>query len=193
MSKNFIIFMGPQGSGKSTQAKLLAQKLGYQFISSGEVLRDLKQKNDPLNAELEKYWLNGQLVPNELMYQILFPVFRDPDVPGFVIDGFPRELVQVNALIDFLEGIRANLSHVFYLKVSYEECINRIKGRILELNRPDETEEAIKTRLDIYYKQTEPLLLEYKKMGRLYEIDGEQSIENIHADVMTHFTHLINV
>lgn len=193
MTKNFIIFMGPQGSGKSTQAKLLAQKLGYMFISSGEVLRELKAKNDARSIELESYWLNGELVPNHLMCAILFPIFKDTDAPGFVIDGFPRELVQVEALLKFLDEIDANLSHVFYLNVGEEECIKRIKLRILELKRLDESEDAIKKRLEIYHKQTEPLLDEYKKIGRLCEVDGEQSVENIHQEVMTHFSPVLEI
>jgi len=185
--KNFIFIFGTQGSGKSTQAEILSKKIGYEHVSSGELLREMRDKKDPLGVELaEKYWLKGSLVPNDQMEKILFRKFTESDVPGFVVEGYPRNIHQLH---DFIKMEMSNdwfLEIVYYIMVSEEVCMERIHKRVGLEHRADETPEAIKRRLDIYYAETTPVIDEVEKMGLLVKIDGERSIESISYDMGGH-------
>ncbi len=185
--KNFVLILGPQSSGKSTQAKLLAEHIDYKFISSGKLLRRLSEADNPIGKKLSAYWIKGELVPDELMEEILYPILEREDTKGFVLDGYPRNVEQLKDFLGFLDMKDWLIIHVLYFDVSEEECMRRIKIRAETEKRLDETEEAIKTRLSIYHKETEPLLEEYEKMGVLRRIDGERSIEDIQSDLQTYF------
>lgn len=187
MKKDFIMVLGPQGSGKSTQAKLLAESLKYKFISTGQLVRDLSDSLDPKRFEFEKYWKKGALIPDQMIEDLLFKKILNDDVCGFVLDGYPRNINQLKSFLNFLKQNEFLLSKVFYVHVSDNECLKRIKIRVTLENRADETEEAISKRLDIYHNETEPLLEEYRKLGILLQIDGERSIEEIQADIQKHF------
>lgn len=184
MIKDFICVLGPQGSGKSTQAKLIADFLGYEFISSGELVRNLSESNDPRAIEFEKYWKFGALVPNSLVENLFFENLERSESKGFVLDGYPRNEVQIKHFSFFLEKQNWRISKAFYILVSDSECIRRIRIRAEQENREDEkNEESILERLRIYHKETEPLLNEYRKIGVLCEINGERSIDEIIDDI----------
>lgn len=187
MSKNIVLIYGPQGSGKSTQAKQLAEYLGYKFISSGQTLRELKDAKNPIEERLSSYWIKGDLVPDDLIEEILFPIIEKSDTPGFVIDGYPRTPSQLNSFLSFINMNDFTLDRAVYLDVSQEECLKRLKIRADIENRLDETDEAITTRIIIYFEKTQPLLNVYKNMNILEDIDGERTIEEIQADIRSRF------
>jgi adenylate kinase len=185
--KNFVLILGAQSSGKSTQAKLLADYIGYKFISSGKLLRRLSEADNPIGKKLSAFWIKGDLVPDEFMEEILYPILEKEDAKGFVLDGYPRNVEQLKDFLGFLDMKDWLIIHVFYFDVTEEECMRRIKIRAETEKRLDETEDAIKTRLKIYHQETEPLLSEYEKMGVLRKIDGEKSIEDIQSNLQTYF------
>ena len=185
--KDFILILGPQSSGKSTQGKLLAEHLGYKFVSSGQVLRDLGERDNPVGAKLKEYWVSGELVPDELIEEILFPIFENENYPGFIIDGYPRNIGQLNSFLSFLGINDWAIGKIFYVHVGEEECLKRLKLRSDIEKRPDEHEEAVRKRFQIYHNLTEPLLIEYERMGKLLKIDGERSIEDIQNDLKGYF------
>lgn len=188
MIKNVILILGPQGSGKSTQAIQLAEFLNYHFISSGQEIRKVSESNTPLAEKLKSFWKDGHLVPDELVEkEIIFPLMEASDKNGFVIDGYPRNIEQINSFLNFLDKNEWAISHVFFLFVGEEECVKRLKIRQQTENREDETDELIKERLKVYHQETEPLLAEYMKMGRLHRIDGERDIESIQSDMRNYF------
>ncbi len=182
--KKFIFIIGPQGSGKSTQAEILAKKLNYLHISSGKVLREMKEKKDPLGVSLaNNFWLKGNLVPDDKIDAILFKKFEESDVPGFVVDGYPRNLNQLQLFLKHENDNEWYILFAYYLMVSEDICLERIESRIAIEKREDETSEAIKKRLEIYYKDTLPIINEFDKMGILRKINGEQSIEEISFEI----------
>lgn len=186
--KDFILMLGPQSSGKSTQAKQLAEHLGYKFISSGKLLRRLSEANNPIGVKLSQYWIKGDLVPDDLIEEVIYPVFEHEDVAGFVVDGYPRNLGQLKGFLPFLEMNGWKISKVFYLSVSEAEALRRIKIRSETEHRLDEAnEESIRHRIDIYHKETEPLLNEYSNMGILTKVDGERTIEEIQTELRNYF------
>lgn len=185
--KKFILIFGPQGSGKSTQAKLLAEHLGYAHVSSGGMLRDMKDKNVPLSEELSKYWLKGELVPDELIQRIIFQTFETSKDEGFVMEGFPRNLLQLNAFLDFVHAHDWMIVRAYYVMVSEEECLNRIRKRIEIEHREDEDEDSLKKRLYDYYSKTVPVIEEFEKMSLLTRVDGEDTVENISSEIKSDY------
>lgn len=165
-----ILLIGPQGSGKSTQAKLLAEYLKVPFISTGDIFREMAQKPaDLLGRMVKKILDEGKLVDDETTSKIVKDRLSQPDCQsGFVIDGYPRTLEQVK-IFD------PEFDQVFYLDVPEEEVIKRLVKR----GRADDTEELIRMRLNLYYQQTQPLLDYYRNLRVLLEIDGTGSIEEV--------------
>ena len=187
MNKDFILILGPQGSGKTTQARKLARFLGYKFISSGRTLRKLSTEKNPIGLKLSEYWIKGELVPDELMESVLFPMIEKKNAKGLVIDGYPRDVAQLKSFLSFLDLNQWAISHVFYLHVGEEESLKRLVDRREKEQRADESSEAIAKRFQLYHQETEPLLEEYTKMHRLTKIDGERTIEEIQEDLRSRF------
>ncbi len=183
MSREIILVLGPQGSGKSTQAKLLADYLDYQFLSTGQMIREASQKHNDLAENLNRYQLLGKLVPDEIVEKMLFDRITESDSLGFVIDGFPRDKKQLEDFLNFIEDNGYDFNHAFYLDVSLRECLNRLRLRREIENRPDETDGAIKTRLNVYFSNTEPLLSKYDRLGVLEKVNGEKSIQEIQDNI----------
>ena len=171
-----IIVMGPQGSGKSTQAVLLAKKFGLKHVSLGELLRKEASELSESGRRLAEYLNRGDLAPHRDVMRIIHYALPQDD---FVVEGFPRELRQVK---EFKRG----LDRVIYIKLEDSEGIKRIlAGRKIgskgfdRSHREDDTPEAIKKRLDIFHQETEPVLDYYRGKGLLTEVDGNGTIDEV--------------
>ncbi len=168
-----ILLIGPQGSGKSTQAKLLAQYLQVPVISTGDIFRKLVQEDTDMGRLLKKILDEGQLVDDQTTCRIVKERLSQSDCrTGLVMDGYPRNLEQMK-IFD------PKFDKVFHLKVADEEVIKRLMDR----GRGDDTMDAIKTRLALYCEQTRPLLDYYGGQGIFIEIDGTGSIEKIQEEI----------
>ena len=174
--------MGPQGSGKSTQARLLADKLNMVLISTGTILRDLYAAGDPKGLKAEEYWAEGHLVPNELMHEILVRFLNEhPNAHGYVVEGFPREAGQYTE-IERLFGKPATA--VVDLTVDKEIYIQRIESRKVIEQRKDETPEAISRRLAAFQEHTQPLIDRFRQDGvPVILVDGVKPIEDVHHQI----------
>jgi len=196
-----LVFVGPQGSGKGTQAKRIATKLGLCHISTGDLLREVV---GDLKVEVDRFMKEGKLVPDELIIRILKKKLESEECKkGFILDGFPRNLAQAEELEKIVD-----IDKVIEISISDEESVKRISGRrncvkcgaIYNINtsprpkvegvcdecggklfqRKDDNEEALKKRLRVYHEETESIL----KMYTFMRIDGEQSIEKVESDII---------
>ncbi len=183
-----IIFYGPEGSGKSTQGKLLAEKLKIPHLVSGDLVRKYAKLDKGIMGEICREGLRkGHYIADSEMFVLWKHRLKEPDVNnGFIIDGFPRNMDQVLFLEEKLKKYNKREDIVFFLKVSEKESINRLLKRARK--NPDgslhDSPELIKERLRRYKKEEKNVLEYYKKKGLLVVIDGEQSIEAIHRDIM---------
>jgi len=189
MSKN-IIFYAPEGAGKSTQAKMLAEKLGVPCLISGDLVRwgaefDKGMIGDVCRESLSK----GYYVADSEMFVLWKGRLKQPDTQnGWVIDGFPRNMTQAEFLADKVEKYGKRIDLVFYLKVREEVSIARLlkRGRKNPDGSTNDTEELIKERLRRYHAEEEAVLAYYRAAGVLVEINGEQDIESVHSEIMSH-------
>ncbi|MDD2822732.1 MAG: nucleoside monophosphate kinase [Candidatus Daviesbacteria bacterium] len=164
-----IMMVGPQGSGKTTQAKILAEKLGYKYLGTGEMFREIIQKKEPGFEQLVELFEKGQLVDDQTTCELVKSTLNKPEYQdGVVIDGYPRTVAQKNI---FDPGFDI----ILYIKVADEIAIQRLSSR----GRADDTPEAIEKRLDIYHHETGPLLDIFLNEGKLWVVDGEQSVEAV--------------
>lgn len=181
---NLVIFGAP-GSGKGTQSEKLIETYGLFHISTGEVLRDQIAKGTELGKTADKFISNGQLIPDELMVNILSdlldsnPATRD----GVIFDGFPRTIPQAVALNEMLAKRSAQVNAVVGLEVADDELIDRLIKRGVESGRSDDNLETIQKRLAVYHSQTQPLRDFYVNEGKYLSIKGSGSIDDIFADI----------
>ncbi|MBQ2554661.1 MAG: adenylate kinase [Prevotella sp.] len=182
--RNIVIFGGP-GSGKGTQSDLIIEKYGLNHISTGEVLRAEISKQTPLGITAQKYIDNGQLIPDDLMIDILSKVYDEfgKDHEGVIFDGFPRTIPQAEALKSMLSARGHCISAMLELDVPEEELTKRLLLRGQLSGRSDDNEETIRKRLSVYHSQTAPLIEWYKQEGLHRHIDGLGSLERIFADI----------
>ncbi|MCU4138741.1 MAG: Adenylate kinase or related kinase [Thermodesulfobacteria bacterium] len=202
-----IIFLGPPGAGKGTQAKVLVEKYGIPQISTGDMLREHVAKGTELGLKAKEYMEKGQLVPDEIILSMVKERLSQDDAQkGFILDGFPRTVAQAEALDKLLEEMGKKIEYVLALIVPDEELVTRLTGRRTCKNcgmmyhikfkppkvegkcdacggelyqRPDDNEETVRNRLKVYHEQTAPLIEYYRKKGVLFEVDGNKSIEEI--------------
>ena len=168
-----IIFLGAQGSGKSTQAKMLAEELNLPYIEMGQLLRDKSKEDDEEASQIRQALETGNLVKDEITEDILKQrLEREDSKNGFILDGYPRNKKQLDTMTE-------EIDKVFYVNVSDPESVARLMLR----GRADDSEELIKRRLDLYHSETEPLLEHFKNEGILEEINGEQTIEQVHEEL----------
>lgn len=182
--KNIVIFGAP-GSGKGTQSDLIIEKYGLGHISTGDVLRSEIKKGTELGKTAASYIDKGQLIPDELMVDILASVYDGfgTDHPGVIFDGFPRTIPQAEALKKMLEERGHCIAAMIELDVPEEELMTRLIKRGQESGRSDDNAETIKKRLDVYHSQTAPLIEWYEKEGIRHHINGLGALDRIFGDI----------
>lgn len=172
--------MGPPGAGKGTQASVIAGRLGIPAISTGDIFRANVTQGTPLGVQAKQYMDAGEYVPDEVTNDMVRARLREPDArDGFLLDGYPRTLAQV----DFLDGVLAErgqaLERVLELTVDTEEVVARLLRRALDQGRTDDTEDVVRRRLEVYTEQTAPLLAVYRDRGLLVQVDGLGPIDQV--------------
>lgn len=176
-----VALVGPPGSGKSTQGKLLSQKLGVPFISAGDLLRKEVEEGTPLGKVIQPIIERGDLAPVWAVKKIIHERIAQPDTrDGVILDGYPRNLEQARLLDDFLPEMGWEKVRVIEIKVPREEILKRLAGR----GRRDDTPEVIRERLQVYERETAPLLRHYRSLGQLDTIDGAGTVEEVHGRML---------
>lgn len=178
--KNIVIFGAP-GAGKGTQSEKMIKHYGLGHISTGDVLRNEIKNGTELGKTAKGYIDNGQLIPDDLMIDILANVYDSfgKDHAGVIFDGFPRTIAQAEALKKMLAKRGHKIAAMIELKVPEEELKTRLVKRGKESGRSDDNEETIKKRLEVYHKQTEPLSKWYFKEGLHHPVEGIGSVDEI--------------
>lgn len=170
-----IVLVGIQGAGKSTQGNLMSEKFGLPYLSSGHIFRQMAKSKTELGRWLKETLNSGALVPDETAVKIVIEYLKRPEyAKGYIMDGFPRTVAQAEVL-----GEEVNL--VVLIDVSDKEALWRISGRVSD--REDETLQAIRKRIELFHEVTSDVLNYYEKVGKLVKIDGEQSVEQVFADI----------
>ena len=206
-----IILMGPPGAGKGTQAANLVKEYGLTHISTGDILRKAIKEQSKYGV-IAKYFMQfGHLVPDDYTIQMVREYLQENEFPnGFVLDGFPRTIIQARELESIAKEFKFNIDAVINLDIELDRLVPRLSGRRtckecgasfhIEYNppkvegvcdacggelyqRPDESEEAVKVRLDTYEKQTRPLIDYYTMKGQITNINGDQSMEDVFKDI----------
>ena len=207
MRKVYIILLGAPGAGKGTQAAIVAQELKLAHIASGDLFRQALDKETDLARQAKYYMEKGALVPDEITIQMILERIAEPDCEyGVIFDGFPRNIKQAGALDEALTQQGKEIDKVVYIKVSEEELLTRLSGRWIcrqcqapyhatgsppkvwgkcdqcggELyQRPDDTVQTVKKRLQVYFTETAPLVDYYGRLGKLLEVDGEGAVDGV--------------
>ncbi|MEP2448061.1 MAG: adenylate kinase [Balneola sp.] len=173
-----IILFGPPGAGKGTQAKLLQDKYSIPHLSTGDIFRTAIKNQTPLGVKVKSILDAGQLVPDETVVDLVADELKDPKYDnGFILDGFPRTVPQAEAFDEIAENQNKAIDAFVVLTVPEKELISRILSR--GQGRTDDTEEKIKTRLEVYHEETKPVQNHYSSKGVVKEIDGIGTIDEI--------------
>lgn len=175
-----MVFIGPPGAGKGTQCKKLIDLLGIPHLSTGDMLRTVREQDTALGRLVGSYLDSGQLAPDHLVMRIVTLRLQKPDcMPGVLFDGFPRTLVQAQLLDEYFEQHDQGLDLVLQLVVQESALIDRLVRRAAKEGRRDDTYETIQARLDVFNHQTMPLIDYYRKKNLLVPIDGMQDPESV--------------
>jgi adenylate kinase len=175
-----LVIMGPPGAGKGTQAKLIAEHYGIPAISTGDIFRAMKTADTPLARQVREIMESGGYVSDEITNAIVADRLAQPDCNrGFLLDGYPRTLQQVQTLDDYLAESERPLNAVISLLADVEEVVARLLRRAVIDGRSDDNEETIRVRLQVYAEQTEPLLEVYRARGSLVEVDGHGDVQEV--------------
>jgi len=171
-----LVFIGPAGAGKGTQAERIIAKYNVAHLSTGDMLRAARDAKTTVGIEADKYMSTGALVPDEVVIGVIEERLKQDDCrKGYLLDGFPRTIAQAEALDEMLKNQGTPLDAVVEINVPDDELFKRLAGR----GRADDQPEAIRARLDSYAKQTKPLLDYYTKQSLLHTVDGLGSIDDI--------------
>ncbi len=211
-----LMIIGPPGVGKGTQAEMIKKEFDLCHLSTGNILRDAVQQNTPLGMKVKKYLDSGELVPDEVVGEIIEEKLREDDVKErFLLDGFPRTAQQVEILDEILNRLQEKLDAAFLIHLNEGEIIRRLSGRRVcsqcatlyhvsnkppkrdgicdecggaLIQREDDREEVIKERLTVYQRQTKPVIEIYKERGVLFEIDGGGNAEEVFQKIRQHLS-----
>jgi adenylate kinase len=213
---SYVIIVGPQGAGKGTQAAAVAPQLGLEHVATGDLFRAILKSDSELGGEVRHYYDQGALVPDDLTIRVLFAHIENlqserSDLSGVLLDGFPRNSAQAEALDQALAKRGESISAVVLVDVPRDELMKRLTGRLIcsdcgatyhrEFNPPkventcdecggelyqrsDDTPDAVEKRLGIYYEQTMPVLEHYREQGVLVEVDGNREISAVTQDIL---------
>lgn len=180
-----VVFMGPPGAGKGTQAQFVSAALGVPHISTGDIFRANVGSGTPLGIEAKRFMDAGEYVPDSVTNAMVRDRIADADcAPGFLLDGYPRTLDQVAQLDAMLAEAGTSLDRVVELTVVTDEVVERLLLRAQTSGRSDDTEDVIRRRLEVYTEQTEPLTRVYSDRGILVRVDGMGEIEEVTARVL---------
>ena len=175
-----MIFMGPPGAGKGTQAKLVADKYGIPAISTGDIFRANVSEGTELGKKAQEYMDAGEYVPDEVTNLMVRNRIDEEDArPGFLLDGYPRTLAQVEELDGMIRHTGHELDAVVCLTVESEELVQRLVQRAETDGRSDDTEDVVRRRQEVYVEQTEPLIDVYRDRGLLVEVDGVGEVDEV--------------
>lgn len=181
-----IVLLGPPGSGKGTQAALLCERLGIAHISTGVLLREAVERATELGKKAKKFMDAGELVPDDLMLGLIEERLGQPDIEnGFILDGYPRNLAQAEALDDVLERIGQPIDVAVLVTANEGEIVDRLSKRAIEEGRSDDTEDVIRNRLRVYSEQTAPVASHYAERGQLREVDGMGSVGEVNRRILS--------
>lgn len=177
-----LIFLGPPGAGKGTQAEILAQKLDIPHISTGEILRTAIAEETPLGIRAKSYVDNGDLVPDELILDLVQERLSQEDAQkGWILDGFPRNVSQASFLEQLLTELNQDCDYVLNLDVPDQVLLERLLAR----GRKDDNEETITNRLQVYRQQTAPLIDYYQNHNLLEQVDGDRTLEEVNQTLVS--------
>jgi len=180
-----IVLMGPPGSGKGTQAEVVSAQLGVPHVSTGELFRGHLDDVTPLGIAAGMFMESGSYVPDHITNAMVRDRLAQPDASaGFLLDGYPRTLEQVEELDAVLVDLGVALDRVVELSINNDEVVARLLKRAEEQGRADDTEEVIRHRMAVYEEQTEPLARVYAGRGLLVRVDGMGSIEEVRDRVL---------
>lgn len=175
-----LIFLGPPGSGKGTQAQLLSEQLTIPHISTGEMLREAITKKTKLGKRVQYYVNKGELVPDELLLNLIRERLNQDDVQsGWILDGFPRNVSQAT----FLDKLLLELGKFSEQAINLEVSDNQLVKRLLLRGREDDNEETIRRRLEVYREKTKPVIDYYQQQCRLTSVDGTPPLERVTASL----------
>jgi adenylate kinase len=178
-----LLVLGPQGAGKGTQAKRISSEYGVPHVSTGDMFRALDESTD-IGRRVAEIMRAGELVPDEVTVAMIADRLAQPDAQqGFVLDGFPRNLAQSEALDAMLGGIGRGLDAILFFNVPDSVGIERALKRAELEGRADDTPEAIAKRLEIYHSETEPIVEHYRATGKLVPLHAERSIEEVWKEI----------
>ena len=179
-----ILLLGPQGSGKGTQAKRISEEYGIPHIATGDMLRAAMAAGTELGRKVTPIYDSGALVPDDLMIELIRERLAQDDTEnGFVLDGFPRNMAQAEALDPMLREIGKELTVVFVLQLPDEVCIERLTKRAQLEGRVDDTPEAIAKRLELYHRVTEPLIEWYRIRSNVVMIHADRSVNEVFGEI----------
>lgn len=179
-----LLVLGPQGAGKGTQAKRIATDHAIPHLSTGDMFRAAIAAGSDLGRRVEPILASGQLVPDEITIPLIRERLAEPDAhAGFVLDGYPRNIAQAEALDEMLAAIGRRLDAVLFFDLPDDVATERMLKRAADENRPDDTPEVIAERLRIYHDETEPIVEHYRQSGRLVPLHAERTIPEVYAEV----------
>jgi adenylate kinase len=189
-----MLIIGPPGSGKGTQAERISERLGVVAISTGDIFRANVKGGTPLGVEARKYMDNGDFVPDSVTNEMVRDrLSQDDATEGFLLDGYPRTVAQVEYLDGILAASSQALSVVLQLTADDEELVTRLLGRARETGRSDDNEGVIRHRLDLYHQQTEAVVAKYAERGILTRVDGIGGIEEVTDRVLGSIDDVLSV
>ena len=184
-----IVLLGPPGCGKGTQSKLLVQKNGFVQLSTGDLLREeTSKKNSKFGEKVKNLMESGELVPDEIVIDIIVTKVEEFKDKSVIFDGFPRNLKQATVLDDSLQNVSINLDSVIFFEINFDILKERIEKRIKETEnnnqRKDDNVETLVNRIEVFKESTLPIVDYYEKKGILSKVDGIKEIEEVYKEIL---------